>query len=332
MYNHQKGSSLDSEKINGIDDPKVETATFSTSKSVRISDETFYLGSTQSDSVSKGITSGKESPDSTYFSSIISDASEGVENGEILLCYVLTSTLLKYGFILTFFLWFSQIMWKVLYFLYYNDFREPAGFQHHHSMKTFPHPALKVTHPRTQSDSLFVSTGGTGLIRPSSPTLHKHRLASEGSAPIFKAAELHHNLLNLRLNLNSLYAERHKFQKELESTLLHRENLIAKQRVLKGSESSEPPNTQHLLELREKLAQESERTSHLLQLAVKAKQDVLNPESLDDISNLIKKYQDRKQEVVDQRIKSLEEQIEILKQNKSKNIFLYNLPVIIFIQ
>ncbi|KAM3187676.1 hypothetical protein ACTXT7_001869 [Hymenolepis weldensis] len=195
--------------------------------------------------------------------------------------------------------------------------KEPVGFQQYHSMKTFPHPALKVTHPRTQSDSLFVSTGGTGSISPSSPPICKHRLASENSAPIFKAAELHHNLLNLRLNLNSLYAERHKLQKELESTLLHRENLIAKQRVLKGSEPSEPPNTQHLLELREKLAQESERTSHLLHLAVKAKQDVLDPESLNDISNIIKKYQDRKREVIDQRIKSLEEQVEILKQNKA---------------
>lgn len=103
MYNHQKSSSLDSEKINRVDIPKAETATFPTSKSVRISDETFYLGSTQSDSISKGITSGKESPDSTYFSSIISDTSEGAENGEILLCYVSNFILLKYGFILTFF-------------------------------------------------------------------------------------------------------------------------------------------------------------------------------------------------------------------------------------
>lgn len=78
----------------------------------------------------------------------------------------------------------------------------------------------------------------------------------------------------------------------------------------------QPPNTQHLQELREKLAQESERTSRLLHLAVKAKEDILDPESLDDIGNLVKKYQERRQEVVDQRIKCLEEQVEILKQNK----------------
>ncbi|VDO04773.1 unnamed protein product [Rodentolepis nana] len=276
MYNLQKNLNTYPAKVDEIDSPKEAIGTFTVSKSVRISDETFYFGSTQSESVSKGLTSGKESPDSTYFSSVTSDTCEGGESGKI-------------GTV--------------------SVDKEQNEFERDRSLNVLSLPALRIAHTRTQSDSLFISSNVTSQIDTSSPITHKHRLASENSAPILKAAELHHNLLNLRLHLNGLYAERHKLQKELDATLM------------------QPPNRQHLLELREKFAQESEKTSHLLRLAVKAKQDALNPESLDDIANLVKRYQERRQEVVDQRIKSLEEQVEILKQSNVSKIFLYNLLI-----
>lgn len=77
-----------------------------------------------------------------------------------------------------------------------------------------------------------------------------------------------------------------------------------------------PPNTERIFELRRELAQESEKTARLLQIAVKAKQEVLDPDSLDGISILTNEYQKRRQKVVDRRVKSLEEQIELLEQEK----------------
>lgn len=83
MYNLQNSPNSEMPRINGLNHSKTETDGFPIIKSVRISDETFYFGSNNSDSLRKGITSGKESPDSTYFSSIISDISEGAENGKV---------------------------------------------------------------------------------------------------------------------------------------------------------------------------------------------------------------------------------------------------------
>ncbi|KAM7534924.1 hypothetical protein Aperf_G00000090739 [Anoplocephala perfoliata] len=266
MYNLQNSATSNLVQLNGNDNHKTDSEVFSVAKSVRISDETFYFGSTQSGSLKKGDTSGDDSPGSTNFSSIISNVNDVLVNKEL------------------------------------------DGF----SPTLLSIATLKVPHARSQSDSLFVSTGLSSPHCLSPSNLHKQRFASEASAPIFKAAELHHTLLNLRLNLNNLYAERHKLQKELELTLIHRENLFANQR----DGPSLPPNTERLLELREELAQESEKTARLLQLAVKAKQEVLDPESLDDINNLTEEYQRRRQQIVFRRVKSLEEQVELLKHEK----------------
>ena len=56
------------------------------------------------------------------------------------------------------------------------------------------------------------------IVPPS--TQIKYRLNSETTQPILEAAKLHQNLLNLRISLNALYAERQKLKKELDSTLL----------------------------------------------------------------------------------------------------------------
>lgn len=82
MYSLKNGTTVHPVQLNGINNPRVNVETFPTAKSVRISDESSYFGSTRSGSSKKGDASGNNSLGSTYFFSIMSDVSEQDENGK----------------------------------------------------------------------------------------------------------------------------------------------------------------------------------------------------------------------------------------------------------
>ena len=66
-----------------VECPLIESERTPSNKSVRISEDTFYFGSNQSDSSNRITISGKDSVDSTYFSSFASDGNENPENSEL---------------------------------------------------------------------------------------------------------------------------------------------------------------------------------------------------------------------------------------------------------
>ncbi|EUB58159.1 hypothetical protein EGR_06989 [Echinococcus granulosus] len=240
------------------------------------------------------------SPDSTYFSGITSDVSEHLTNG----------------------LWLQ--FWLSA---------EPKSAP---SIKLFTIASTEGLHLRSHSDSVFVAAERmTSCVDTTTHT--KCRFASETTASILKAAELHQNLLNLRLSMNLLYTERFQLQKELDGILMRRENLLAEHQDLQSAQSStiaksealdftwvqvvrelaqlcRPPNMQRLLELRKSLVQESERTARLLDAAIQAKHSVLDPDSLEAINNLVREHRKERQNIANRQLKALEEQIDLLKQ------------------
>lgn len=82
MLKHHKKDAVDYAPKDGVKSPSYVSDENSCSKSVRISDDIFYLGRDEAVITQKDNRSGMVSPDSTYFSSIISDASEHQGNGE----------------------------------------------------------------------------------------------------------------------------------------------------------------------------------------------------------------------------------------------------------
>lgn len=64
-----------------INDSFGESEKAHSSKSVRISEETFYFGSNDSDNSTQNAIYGKDSEDSTYFSGFASEGNEDLNNG-----------------------------------------------------------------------------------------------------------------------------------------------------------------------------------------------------------------------------------------------------------
>ncbi|KAL5965015.1 hypothetical protein TSMEX_007286 [Taenia solium] len=81
MLKHHKKSAVDYVPKDGVKSPSYGSDENSCSKSVRISDDIFYLGRNEAVISQRGNRSGTVSPDSTYFSSIVSDMSEHQGNG-----------------------------------------------------------------------------------------------------------------------------------------------------------------------------------------------------------------------------------------------------------
>ncbi|KAL5109568.1 hypothetical protein TcWFU_010169 [Taenia crassiceps] len=243
-------------------------------------DDIFYLGSDEAVVTRKGNRSETVSPDSTYFSSIVSDTSEHQGNDD--------TTIAK-----------SSVEMK------------STPIIKHYTM-----PSRKDPYLRSHSDSVFGATDRS--ISCNHLTSSKYRLASETTAPILKAAELHQNLLQLRLSMNSLYTERFQLKKELDGTLMRRENLLAKHQDLQNVPSSTPLDARRLLELRESLVRESEKTARLLDAATQAKYSVLDPGSLEAIKVLSMKHTKERQRIIDRRLEALEDQIDLLNQHEDK--------------
>lgn len=292
MLKHKKKGTDDHISKAKVKSLSYESEENSYSKTVRISDDVFYLGMKEAEIDQKDSHSGMVSPDSTYFSGITSDVSEHLTNGDVVITKLSA---------------------------------EPKSAP---SIKLFTIASTEGLHLRSHSDSVFVAAERmTSCVDTTTHT--KCRFASETTASILKAAELHQNLLNLRLSMNLLYTERFQLQKELDGILMRRENLLAEHQDLQSAQSSTPPNMQRLLELRKSLVQESERTARLLDAAIQAKHSVLDPDSLEAINNLVREHRKERQNIANRQLKALEEQIDLLKQyedstgkNPSKSVHL----------
>lgn len=292
MLKHKKKGTDDHISKAKVKSLSYESEENSYSKTVRISDDVFYLGMKEAEIDQKDSHSGMVSPDSTYFSGITSDVSEHLTNGDVVITKLSA---------------------------------EPKSAP---SIKLFTIASTEGLHLRSHSDSVFVAAERmTSCVDTTTHT--KCRFASETTASILKAAELHQNLLNLRLSMNLLYTERFQLQKELDGILMRRENLLAEHQDLQSAQSSTPPNMQRLLELRKSLVQESERTARLLDAAIQAKHSVLDPDSLEAINNLVREHRKERQNIANRQLKALEEQIDLLKQyedstgkNRSKSVHL----------
>ncbi|CDI97699.1 expressed conserved protein [Echinococcus multilocularis] len=293
MLKHKKKGTDDHISKAKVKSSSYESEENSYSKTVRISDDVFYLGMKEAEIDQEDSHSGMVSPDSTYFSGITSDVSEHLTNGDVVITKLSA---------------------------------EPKSAP---SIKLFTNASTEGLHLQSHGDSVFVAAERMTSCVDTTPTHTKCRFALETTASILKAAELHQNLLTLRLSMNLLYTERFQLQKELDGILMRRENLLAEHQDLQNAQSSTPPNKQRLLELRQSLVQESERTARLLDAAIQAKHSVLDPDSLELINNLVREHRKERQNIVNHQLKALEEQIDLLKQyedstgeNPSKSVHL----------
>uniref|UniRef100_A0A915ET49 Uncharacterized protein n=1 Tax=Echinococcus canadensis TaxID=519352 RepID=A0A915ET49_9CEST len=307
MLKHKKKGTDDHISKAKVKSSSYESEENSYSKTVRISEDVFYLGMKEAEIDQKDSHSGMVSPDSTYFSGITSDVSEHLTNGDVVITKLSA---------------------------------EPKSAP---LIKLFTIASTEGLHLRSHSDSVFVAAERMTPCVDTTSTHTKCRFASETTASILKAAELHQNLLNLRLSMSLLYTERFKLQKELDGILMRRENLLAEHQDLQNAQSStiaksealdftwvqvarelaqlcRPPNMQRLLELRKSLVQESERTARLLDAAIQAKHSVLDPDSLEAINNLVREHRKERQNIVNRQLKALEEQIDLLKQYEDSSL------------
>ncbi|VDD82136.1 unnamed protein product [Mesocestoides corti] len=146
----------------------------------------------------------------------------------------------------------------------------------------------------------------------------KFRLTSETTEPVLTAANLHQKLLKLQLDLNSLYAERHQLKENLDATILHRENLLAKIREIELTRSSTPPKRELLADLQERLSQEMTRSSSLLTKVRSLKEDVLPAETRGKLQCLLNEHLVKRKNCIDLCLAATEAQITSLTQHKSQ--------------